>query len=142
MSERLIIAGSRDLWLPLDLIGAYVERTGLVPDEVVSGGASGIDRCGERWAKSRGVPVKQFRADWLRYGPSAGPIRNRTMAQYATAALLIWDGREPTPGTASMLVTARKAGLPLFAFGGPHVASRAEPVAIPADGLHQARRIP
>ncbi len=38
------------------------------------------------------IPVKEMPADWNRYGNSAGPMRNRQMAEYADAAVIIWDG--------------------------------------------------
>lgn len=49
---------------------------------VVSGGALGADSLGVAWARSRGLLVREFPADWGRFGRSAGFRR--------TAELLAW----------------------------------------------------
>ena len=76
--------------------------------EVVSGGASGVDAAGERWAKTHNIPIKSFPADWTQ-GKMAGFIRNRQMAQYAHALIALWDGK--SPGTHNMIKEANKEGL-------------------------------
>jgi len=105
----MIIAGGRDYHLSKDDRARLDE---LPVREVVSGGSAGADKAGEEWAKSRGIPVKRFPADWKRYGRVAGPRRNREMAEYAEAAVLFPGGR----GTASMRREAEKAGLLIYDF--------------------------
>jgi len=86
---KLAIVGSRtftdqerfDAW-----IDKAIELWG-IPDEVVSGGASGADTLGERWARSRGIKVTIFRPDWDQYGRAAGIIRNRDIIARATHVL-------------------------------------------------------
>jgi hypothetical protein len=94
---KLIIAGSRDLSPSYHIIRQKLEEVEwfLKVKEVVSGKARGADRAGEEFARQYEIPVKEFPADWDRYGKAAGPIRNRQMAEYADALLLIWDGRSP-----------------------------------------------
>lgn len=60
--------------------------------EIVSGKAKGIDTSGEWFADRVGLPVKSFPADWDKHNKAAGHIRNKQMADYADALLLIWDG--------------------------------------------------
>ena len=60
--------------------------------EIVSGGAKGVDRLGEWYARQRGLPCKAFPAQWAKYGKSAGPIRNAEMAEYADYGVAVWDG--------------------------------------------------
>jgi len=69
--------------------------------EIVSGGARGVDRLGERYARQRGLPCTVFPAQWGKYGKSAGPIRNAEMAKYADYGVAVWDGE--SRGTAHML---------------------------------------
>ena len=38
--------------------------------EIVSGTANGADKLGEKYANEKGYPVKQFPADWDKYGKS------------------------------------------------------------------------
>ena len=108
---KLVIAGSRSGSLsPSDLqfLDAIHAQHGV--HEVVSGGAPGIDAAGEAWAASRSIPVVRFPADWRKHGRAAGPIRNRIMAQYATAVAVFPGGA----GTHSMRREARRAGCLLF----------------------------
>lgn len=105
---RVIIAGPRD-YLNYDKVLKAIVGSGLVITEVVSGGATGVDRLGERWAKSRDIPIALFPADWSTHGKAAGPIRNKQMAEYADALIAIRRGF--TPGTANMIETARWYGL-------------------------------
>jgi hypothetical protein len=69
--------------------------------EIVSGGARGVDRLGERYARKRGLPCKVFPAQWAKYGKSAGPIRNAEMAKYTDYGVAVWDG--VSRGTANMI---------------------------------------
>jgi hypothetical protein len=107
---KLIIAGSRSLYVsPID-ISKHVEEAGFVPTEIVSGAAPGIDRCGERYAEWYRLTVKLFPANWNDYGRAAGPMRNREMAEYADALLAIWDGK--SPGTKNMIQQMQRRGKP------------------------------
>ena len=77
--------------------------------EIVSGNARGADRHGEVYAYHNQMPVVQFPADWSAYGKSAGPRRNRQMADYADVLVAFWDGK--SRGTKHMIDTAHEAGL-------------------------------
>lgn len=101
---KLIIAGSRDLIVdPLFITNTMdhftIDRTQI--KEVVSGCANGIDSCGELWAKEQLVPIVKFPADWDTHGKAAGPMRNKQMAQYADAALIIMV-KGGSPGSKNM----------------------------------------
>ena len=77
--------------------------------EIVSGLAKGPDSFGKEWAEINGIPVKEFPADWDKYGKSAGYIRNAEMLKTATHLLAFWDGS--SKGTKNMIDIAIKAGL-------------------------------
>ncbi|MDB2496377.1 SLOG family protein [Verrucomicrobiales bacterium] len=104
-----IIAGGRDYQPTEDDLARLND---LPIREVVSGGSTGVDQAGEEWAGNRGIPVKKFPADWKRYGRGAGPRRNREMAEYADALVLLPGGR----GTAAMRSEAVKAGIRIYDF--------------------------
>ena len=53
-------------------------------EEIVSGGASGIDTLAKRYANEIGVPIKEFLPNWKEFGPAAGPIRNSQIVDYCT----------------------------------------------------------
>lgn len=111
---RVIIAGGRDIKRSVGLIYKAVNKSGFDIGEVVSGCANGVDTLGEEFAALQGIPVKQFPADWVRYGKSAGYIRNRQMAEYADALIAVWDGQ--SRGTANMIKTAEELGLEVFVY--------------------------
>ena len=105
---RVIIAGTRykdkENKIPFDdynLVVEAIERSGFKITEVVSGTAIGADRLGEQWARANNVPIKEMPADWIRHGNAAGPMRNRQMAEYADAAVVVWDGK--SPGSRNMI---------------------------------------
>lgn len=111
---RIIIAGTRsfDDYASLkETMDRFIETAGEGDPhpgvEIVSGMAKGADLLGVRYAKEKGYPVLEFPADWSR-GRSAGPQRNRDMANTANACVVFWDGK--SRGTASMikLATAKK----------------------------------
>ena len=88
---KVIIAGTRSV-NDYKLVVQSIERSGFNITEVVSGCATGVDTLGEQWARANNIPIKEMPADWNRFGNSAGPMRNRQMAEYADAAIVIWDG--------------------------------------------------
>ena len=108
---KLIIAGGRKTHMTDDQWNDLTNLSDLV-DEVVSGGATGIDNWGELWAGRNRKPCKLFEPEWEKYGPAAGPIRNSAMCSYANA-LAIFDGGS---GSADMLAKAVKAGLWIWDF--------------------------
>jgi len=77
--------------------------------EIVSGGADGVDKLGERYAKEHNHKLTIMNADWKQYGKVAGPIRNRQMAEYADALIAFW--LDSSKGTKNMIDTAREKRL-------------------------------
>lgn len=109
---RLIIAGSRDYYDQEKVfrdIHTFQGKFGI--DEIISGGASGVDKLAEEYAFLHQIPFKLFQADWEKYGKAAGSIRNREMAEYANALLAFDKG---TKGTQNMIDIARKYHLKGF----------------------------
>lgn len=112
---KLIIAGSRILnnypfitqlinSLPKDVLNSV--------EEVVSGGAKGVDAAGELWSLYRGIPVKVFPPDWDGLGKKAGFVRNKQMAEYADALLAVRINH--SKGTTHMIETMQALDKPTF----------------------------
>jgi len=111
---KLIIAGSRylenyELVKSSVLNFLKINAIDLHTVEIVSGGAKGADALGECFAKEHAMPIQYFPADWGKFGRSAGPKRNKQMAEYATHLCAFWDGK--SRGTGSMVKVARAKGL-------------------------------
>lgn len=119
---KLIIAGGRDYTNELRITDLVYDGITILQEEhgmgevieVVCGMAPGVDAIGRKIAISQDIPVKEFPAQWLKYGKSAGPKRNLQMAEYADALIAIWDGQ--SRGTASMIKQAKELGLKIVVF--------------------------
>ena len=108
---KLIIAGGRnfkDKEFMFTLLNSLHPRV----TEVVCGGATGADTLGAMWAEQNKIPIIYFLPRWEAFGKSAGPIRNRTMAEYADACALFPGGK----GTESMFNEARARNLIIYDF--------------------------
>lgn len=110
---KVIIAGGRDFH-DFSYLEKCMAKANLNVTEVVSGAAKGVDTLGEQWAKKNNIPVKQFPADWNKNGNSAGPIRNKQMAEYGEVLVALWDYE--SRGTKNMIDTAKNNGLEVFVF--------------------------
>jgi hypothetical protein len=107
---KVIIAGGRDFddyHRLCQVCDEFLKDKNKV--EIVSGAYKGADLLGEKYANERNYPIKQFPADWRRYGKSAGQKRNADMAAYADALIAFWDGE--SKGTKNMIALAEQAGL-------------------------------
>lgn len=113
--KRVVIAGCRDYTdyqeakEYIDFCLSNIRKENHII--IVSGGASGADAMGERYADENGFAVERYPADWDQYGKSAGPIRNREMAQAADYVICFWDGE--SRGTRSMIDFAEQYGKPV-----------------------------
>jgi len=117
MITKIIIAGGRhfnDYALLKKTVDEAITNIksilkGEVDIEIVSGGATGADSLGEKYATEHGYQIKRFPADWAKYGNAAGPIRNREMAAYSDCLICFWNGY--SRGTKNMLDEAKKKDL-------------------------------
>jgi hypothetical protein len=107
---KVIIAGGRD-FNDYDKLKIACDFTLKNQDYVIiiSGTANGADKLGEKYANDNGHPIKQFPADWDKYGKSAGYRRNSEMAKDSDALIAFWDGK--SRGTKSMIDLAVKSKL-------------------------------
>lgn len=79
--------------------------------EIVEGGAKGVDSLAKQVALTHKLSLKEFPADWNKYGHSAGPIRNSQMADYGDILIAFRYINNPSKGTESMIKIALKKGL-------------------------------
>lgn len=107
---RVLVCGGRDfndtekLHRELDRLHAEHKFT-----FVIEGGARGADRHAKVWAVSRGLPGREYRAEWDKYGLAAGPLRNQRMLQFGKPDLVVaFPGHG---GTADMVERAVLAGV-------------------------------
>lgn len=109
---KVIIAGSRTITDCKIVVDAICSAPFIIT-EVVSGGARGVDKLGEEYARTfPDIYLKVFPADWDNHGKSAGYKRNVEMADYADALIAVWDGK--SKGTKHMIDIATKKGLKVY----------------------------
>ena len=80
-------------------------------DEIVSGGAVGVDSCAAEYAKFRKIKLTEFVPEYERYGRAAPIVRNKKIVDYADKILVFWDGS--SKGTLSVIKYADKIGKPI-----------------------------
>ena len=68
---------------------------------IISGGARGADKLGEKYSQDEGFELEVFKANWDKYGKSAGFRRNEQMGEVADALIAFWDGK--SHGTKHMI---------------------------------------
>lgn len=79
-------------------------------EEVVSGGALGVDFCAAEYAKNKGLKLTEFLPQYNRYGRAAPIIRNKELVDYADKVIVFWNGR--SKGTLSVIEYATKIKKP------------------------------
>lgn len=108
---RILICGDRD-WTASDPINTLL---GLCPPDtvVIHGAARGADRIAGRLAAAHGFTVDPYPAEWAKYGPRAGPIRNSLMLTEGKPdeAHAFHNNIDASQGTKDMVEKARKAGV-------------------------------
>lgn len=113
--KRIVIAGCRD-YNNYNEAKKYIDEciSDIKKDNtiiILSGGSNGADKIGERYAKENGFQIELFLADWKRFGKSAGPKRNKLMAEATDYVICFWDGK--SRGTKSMIEYAKMYDKPL-----------------------------
>ena len=101
---KIAIAGSRTIQ-SIDL-APYVSEG----DEIVSGGAKGVDSLAAAYARAHGHTLTEFLPDYARYGRGAPIKRNYEIVDYADRVVVFWDGQ--SRGTLSVIKYAEKVGKP------------------------------
>lgn len=99
---KVAVVGSRSIF-PTDL-GMYISDG----DEVVSGGAEGVDSHAAEYAKKKGLKLTVFLPQYDRYGRAAPIVRNKQIVEYADKIVAFWDGK--SRGTLSVIKYAEKVG--------------------------------
>jgi SLOG family YspA-like protein len=80
--------------------------------EFMLGGARGADALAKQWAMTKADrKCFEIKANWRKYGPAAGPIRNQQMLDWGPDLVVAFAGGK---GMAGMVALARAAGVPVI----------------------------
>lgn len=80
------VVGSRgidmrvDAFIPVDV------------DAIVTGGARGVDRAAEDFARRKGIPCISIRPDYKKHGRGAPIVRDKEIVERADIVIALWDG--------------------------------------------------
>ena len=83
----LSIIGSRNLNLNLK---EYITIDKI--SKIITGGARGIDKCAEKFARENKIPLEIIRPNYETYGVRAPAIRNRKIVDLCDSLIAFWDG--------------------------------------------------
>ena len=101
---KVAVIGSRSI--VISDIGKYVSNA----EEIVSGGAVGVDRCAAEYAKKNGIKLIEFLPQYELYGRSAPIVRNKKIVDYSDKVVAFWNGK--SKGTLSVIKYAQKTKKP------------------------------
>ena len=103
---KIAVVGSRNLNISDYELDKFISEN----DEIVSGGASGIDACARKYAENKGLKLTEFLPRYALYGRAAPIIRNRQIVDYADKIIVFWNGS--SKGSLSVIKYAEKIGKP------------------------------
>ncbi len=101
---KIAIVGSRGV--TVSDLESYISGN----EEIVSGGAAGVDSCAAEYAKKNGLKLTELLPQYERYGRAAPIVRNKKIVDYADEILVFWDGS--SKGTLSVIKYAERVGKP------------------------------
>ena len=102
---KIAIVGSRKINV------TDIERYVSDCEEIVSGGARGVDTCAAEHAKNNGIKLTVFIPQYERYGRAAPIVRNKEIVDYADKIIAFWDGK--SNGTKFVIDNCRKLDVPI-----------------------------
>ena len=79
-------------------------------DEIVSGGAKGVDACAANFARLHNIKLTEFLPRYEKYGRAAPIVRNKEIVDYADEVIAFWDG--VSKGTYSVIEYCKKTETP------------------------------
>lgn len=111
---RVVIAGSRSITDYSYFLSA-IEAVNIISsnDEIVSGGAKGVDTLAKQYALDNKLVLCQFLPEYNKYPGRVAPLkRNEDMAEYGDVLIAIWDGK--STGTGHMISQMKKRGKAVY----------------------------
>lgn len=111
---KIIIAGSRSI-KNKNPVHFAIENSQFNIDDVITGGANGVDTAAEDWANSNGIQTETYEPKYEKFdegNKKFAPLeRNERMAREGDALIAVWDGK--STGTINMIQNAADEGIPI-----------------------------
>ena len=108
----ICVCGSREFKDKNFIYSKITDFTNNLNEEfvIIEGGATGADEIARQYCEENNIVHKTFEADWENLGKSAGPIRNRYMAEISDYVLAFKLKDKKNKGTNNMIKEAKKLG--------------------------------
>lgn len=88
---KLAIVGGRD-FDNYSLLKEEINELKLNISLIISGGALGADKLGEKYADTHNIPTQIYYPNWKEYGKRAGAIRNKLIVENSDYIIAFWNG--------------------------------------------------
>ena len=113
---RILVSGDRN-WINGLAIRRELEKYP-IDTIVIHGAARGADSMAGSIAKSLGMQVEVYPAQWDKYGKGAGPVRNKQMLDEGKPdkVLAFHEDIESSKGTKHMVKISQEAGISVEVF--------------------------
>lgn len=114
MTDTLVIAGSRRIKNEKVVKDAWDESPFDQPDEIITGGADGVDQCGRGIAMNyKDIEYREIKPDYTAEEAKSAPLtRNEILAEQGDKLLAVWDGT--SVGTRHMIGQALDHSLDIY----------------------------
>lgn len=100
---KVAVVGSRDL--KIENLNDYLPSN---TNEIVSGGARGIDTCARNFAIENNIKLTEFLPEYHKYGKKAPLIRNIQIINYSDLVIAFWNNQ--SRGTKFVIDNCKKYG--------------------------------
>ena len=107
--RKVAVTGGRYHDNPVYVRSVLDREYEIEPFVLLVGDARGADAYAKQWAIDHMVTYILFKADWARYGKSAGPVRNGEMLTHADKLLAFRGGK----GTQNAVYVAGRRNIPV-----------------------------
>lgn len=87
---KIAVVGSRNI-KDVDFVENTISKYDF--DEVISGGAIGIDTIAKNYAIKKGIKVNEILPNYNKFGKAAPIIRNKEIIDKSDFILIFWDGK-------------------------------------------------
>ncbi len=104
---KVAVIGSRDI-----VIENFEEYIDFKIDEIVTGGARGVDKSAIAYANANKIKTTVFLPDYQAYKKGAPFKRNKQIAEYSDMCLAFWNGK--SKGTKQTILCFEKLNKPVI----------------------------
>ena len=106
---KVAIIGSRSL--NINNMKKYLNKD---IDEIITGGAKGIDSCAKLYAEQNNIKITEILPEYSIYGKAAPIIRNKVIVALADKVIAFWDGK--SKGTKFVIEHCKKTNKEIMVF--------------------------